>query len=212
MTLPINRQSINIFKKDNIMNILNLKKIYPNAVVGIFEVLEVELNKETWSDENKQMFLAQCAHESGYFRRFSENLNYSLEGLLKVFPKYFKYGFRDPYEYRNKPQRIANVVYANRMGNGDEKSGDGWKYRGRGLIQITGKNNYTKCLNDLGRTEPEYLETPEGAVRSAIWFWKTNLLYNEVNMNVITRRINGGFNGLEDRIQQLKKIKAIVNL
>lgn len=194
------------------MNILNLKKIYPNAVVGIFEVLEVELNKETWSDENKQMFLAQCAHESGYFRRFSENLNYSLEGLLKVFPKYFKYGFRDPYEYRNKPQRIANVVYANRMGNGDEKSGDGWKYRGRGLIQITGKNNYTKCLNDLGRTEPEYLETPEGAVRSAIWFWKTNLLYNEVNMNVITRRINGGFNGLEDRIQQLKKIKAIVNL
>lgn len=194
------------------MNILNLKKLYPNAVVGIFEVLEVELNKETWSDENKQMFLAQCAHESGYFRRFSENLNYSLEGLLKVFPKYFKYGFRDPYEYRNKPQRIANVVYANRMGNGDEKSGDGWKYRGRGLIQITGKNNYTKCLNDLGRTEPEYLETPEGAVRSAIWFWKTNLLYNEVNMNVITRRINGGFNGLEDRIQQLKKIKAIVNL
>ena len=194
------------------MNILNLKKIYPNAVVGIFEVLEVELNKETWSDENKQMFLAQCAHESGYFRRFSENLNYSLEGLLKVFPKYFKYGFRDPYEYRNKPQRIANVVYANRMGNGDEKSGDGWKYRGRGLIQITGKNNYTKCLNDLGRTEPEYLETPEGAVRSAIWFWKTNLLYNEVNMNVITRRINGSFNGLEDRIQQLKKIKAIVNL
>ena len=194
------------------MNILNLKNIYPNAVVGIFEVLEVELNKETWSDENKQMFLAQCAHESGYFRRFSENLNYSLEGLLKVFPKYFKYGFRDPYEYRNKPQRIANVVYANRMGNGDEKSGDGWKYRGRGLIQITGKNNYTKCLNDLGRTEPEYLETPEGAVRSAIWFWKTNLLYNEVNMNVITRRINGGFNGLEDRIQQLKKIKAIVNL
>ena len=194
------------------MNILNLKKIYPNAVVGIFEVLEVELNKETWSDENKQMFLAQCAHESGYFRRFSENLNYSLEGLLKVFPKYFKYGFREPYEYRNKPQRIANVVYANRMGNGDEKSGDGWKYRGRGLIQITGKNNYTKCLNDLGRTEPEYLETPEGAVRSAIWFWKTNLLYNEVNMNVITRRINGGFNGLEDRIQQLKKIKAIVNL
>lgn len=194
------------------MNILNLKKIYPNATVGIFEVLEVELSKETWSDENKQMFLAQCAHESGYFRRFSENLNYSLEGLLKVFPKYFKYGFRDPYEYRNKPQRIANVVYANRMGNGDEKSGDGWKYRGRGLIQITGKNNYTKCLNDLGRTEPEYLETPEGAVRSAIWFWKTNLLYNEVNMNVITRRINGGFNGLEDRIQQLKKIKAIVNL
>lgn len=212
MTLPINRK-VNISKRGfKTMNILNLKKIYPNAIVGIFEVLEVELNKETWSDENKQMFLAQCAHESGYFRRFSENLNYSLEGLLKVFPKYFKYGYRDPYEYRNKPQRIANVVYANRMGNGDEKSGDGWKYRGRGLIQITGKNNYTKCLNDLGRTEPEYLETPEGAVRSAIWFWKTNLLYNEVNMNVITRRINGGFNGLEDRIQQLKKIKAIVNL
>ena len=192
------------------MNILNLKKLYPNGTPGVFEVLETELNKETWSDENKMMFLAQCAHESGGFRRFSENLNYSLEGLLKVFPKYFKYGFRDPYEYRNKPQKIASVVYANRMGNGDEKSGDGWKYRGRGLIQITGKNNYTRCLNDLGRTEPEYLETVEGAVRSAIWFWKTSLLYNETSMNVITRRINGGYNGLEDRVQQLKKIRQFI--
>lgn len=189
------------------MNILNLKKLYPNATVGIFEVLETELNKETWSDDNKMKFLAQCAHESGYFRRLVENLNYSLEGLIKVFPKYFKYGFRDPYEYRNKPQKIANIVYANRLGNGNEKSGDGWKYRGRGLIQITGKANYDKCLAALGRTEPEYLETVEGAVRSAIWYWKVNLLYNEQNMNLITKRINGGYNGLEDRINQYKRIK-----
>lgn len=192
------------------MEIIKIKSLYPNAIPGIFEVLEVELNKEDWTDENKMMFIAQCAHESGYFRRLTENLNYSIEALIKVFPKYFKFGFRDPYEYKYKPEKIANVVYANRMGNGDEKSGDGWKYKGRGLIQLTGKFNYTKCLKDLGRTEPEYLETVEGAVRSAIWFWKTNFLNKEDNMTTITKRINGGTNGLQDRLNQFNRIKTFV--
>lgn len=193
------------------LNIINLKNLYPNAIPGIFEVLEVELNKEDWSDENKMMFIAQCAHESAYFRRLSENLNYSMDGLIKIFPKYFKYGYRDPYEYKYKPEKIANVVYANRLGNGSEKTGDGWRYRGRGLIQITGKYNYVKCLAALERKEPEYLETVEGAVRSAIWFWKTNFLNSLTDMKAITKRINGGLNGLTDRNNQLNRIKTLVN-
>lgn len=191
------------------MDLSKVKLLYPNAIKGLMDVLIAELNKQTWSDENKILFLAQCAHESGYFRFIKENLNYSAKGLKTIFPRYFF--TRDAMLYAYKPEKIANAVYANRMGNGDEKSGDGWKYRGRGIIQITGKTNYTKCLNSLGVTDPDYLETLEGAVKSAIWFWKANLLYNEKDMVVITKRINGGVNGLDDRKAQYRRIKGIVS-
>ena len=150
-------------------------------------------------------FLAQCAHESANFSAVRENLNYSADGLNKVFPKYFRNAGRNAQEYHRQPEKIANVVYANRMGNGDEMSGDGWRFRGRGLIQLTGRNNYTLCGNDLEvdlTEEPEYLETPEGAARSAAWFWWKNNLNAFADKNDIvgmTKRINGGTIGLEDR-------------
>jgi putative chitinase len=149
-------------------------------------------------------FLAQVAHESGNFRAVHENLNYKAEGLQKIFHKYFP-DAETANEYARQPEKIANRVYANRMGNGDEASGDGWRYCGRGLIQLTGKSNYTACGEDLDvdlHENPEYLETPEGAARSAAWFWDSrdlNDLADEKNIKEITKKINGGYIGLEER-------------
>ena len=190
------------------MNFKNIKKLYPNAVEGILDILETELNKLEWSDDNKCHFLAQCSHESGGFRRLTENLNYSVEGLKKIFPKYFR--DKNPEDYARKPEKIANLVYANRMGNGDENSGDGWRYRGRGIIQITGKNNYKMCLEDINQSDPDYLATPEGAVLSAIWFWKKNFLDKEYNIITITKRVNGSVNGLGDRTNHYNRISKAI--
>ena len=150
-------------------------------------------------------FLAQCAHESGNFRTVKENLNYKAEGLRKIFPKYFK--DVDPTDYAHNPQKIANRVYANRMGNGDEASGDGFRFCGRGLIQLTGKTNYKTCSEWLEidfLDDTTWLETPEGASWSAGWFWDSrdlNALADNGDIKTITKRINGGFIGLEDRTE-----------
>lgn len=152
-------------------------------------------------------FLAQIAHESGNFRQTKENLNYSADGLNRIFPKYFKNAGRDANAYARNPEAIANVVYSNRMGNGDEASGDGWAFRGRGLIQLTGRTNYEHCGQALEVdliSEPEWLETPEGASWSAAWFWDSrdlNPLADAGDIRMITKRINGGFIGLDDRIK-----------
>lgn len=149
-------------------------------------------------------FLAQVAHESGGFNFTKENLNYSADGLQKVFGKYFP-NADTATAYARQPEKIANKVYANRMGNGDEASGDGYKYCGRGLIQLTGKNNYTKYAAAVKKELTEavsYLETPAGAVSSAGWFWSTNNLNDYADKGDIigmTKRINGGTNGLDDR-------------
>ena len=151
-------------------------------------------------------FVAQCAHESGSFVFIEENLNYRAASLRKVFPKYFPTDELAA-QYANKPQMIANRVYANRMGNSDEASGDGWRYRGRGLIQLTGKDNYTFFAGSLqiGLDEAvEYLATFEGAAQSACFFWENNNLNRFADANDVkglTRAINGGFIGLEDRIK-----------
>ena len=151
-------------------------------------------------------FLAQCAHESGGFKFLKENLNYKAESLLKVFPKYFK-TLDEAKKYEKQPQKIANKIYGGRMGNGDESSGDGFKYCGRGLIQLTGKNNYTmfaKSLEMSVEDVPEYLETFEGAVQSACFFWETNnlnVLADKGDILNMTKKINGGTIGLEDRIK-----------
>jgi putative chitinase len=151
-------------------------------------------------------FVAQCAHESGGFLFLTENLNYKADSLMKVFPKYFP--TRDlANAYAKQPAKIANRVYANRMGNGDEASGDGFKYRGRGLIQLTGKTNYSWFAASLEITPEEaaeYTQTFEGAAQSACWFWETNKLNVEADAGDIkkmTRKINGGFIGLDDRIK-----------
>jgi putative chitinase len=149
-------------------------------------------------------FLSQVAHESGGFNFVKENLNYSAEGLTKIFHKYFP-TLESAQPYARKPQMIANRVYANRMGNGPEESGDGYMFCGRGLIQLTGRNNYTKLANDLGISVEEtvaYLETPNGAVSSAGWFWDNNQLNDYCDKGdfiTLTKRINGGTIGLADR-------------
>ena len=149
-------------------------------------------------------FIAQCAHESGNFVFIKENLNYKAASLRKVFPKYFPTDVQAA-EYANKPERIANRVYANRMGNGNEASGDGYRYCGRGLIQLTGKDNYTFFAGSLSISEAdasEYLATFEGAAQSACWFWEQNnlnRLADAGDIKGLTRAINGGYIGLEDR-------------
>ena len=158
-------------------------------------------------------FLAQVGHESGGFNAVKENLNYGAKGLRGTFPKYFPTD-EIATEYERQPEKIANRVYANRMGNGDEASGDGFKYRGRGLIQLTGCNNYTAFAGDIGLSLDEtidYLETYEGAAMSAAWFWwKNNLndLADSEDMLNLTKRINGGTIGLQDRIHHFEIAKG----
>ena len=150
-------------------------------------------------------FLAQVAHESARLSALEENLNYSAEALIKVFPRYFP-TLRAAASYARQPQKIASKVYANRLGNGDEASGEGWKYRGRGLIQITGADNYRACGNALGIDfigSPEKLTLPRPAAFSAVWFWahrNLNALADHGDMVAITKAINGGTNGIQDRL------------
>lgn len=154
-------------------------------------------------------FVAQCAHESGGFKVLKENLNYKAASLRKIFPKYFPDdAIANQYaSLPNKQEAIANRVYANRMGNGDEASGDGFRYCGRGLIQLTGKENYSWFAASLEMDPedvPEYLGTFEGAVQSACWFWESNNLNqwaDKGDILTLTKRINGGTIGLEDRIK-----------
>ena len=154
-------------------------------------------------------FIAQCAHESGNFMVLQENLNYRAPTLRKLFSKYFP---DDAIAQRyasmpNKQEAIANRIYANRMGNGPEESGDGYKYRGRGLIQLTGRDNYSwfaASLEISADEAAEYLGTFEGAAQSACWFWETNKLNqwaDKGDIVTLTKRINGGTIGLDDRIK-----------
>jgi putative chitinase len=162
-------------------------------------------------------FFGQCAHESGGFKVFSENLNYSDKGLNGIFKKYFP-TIASTAGYARKPEKIANKVYANRMGNGPESSGDGFKYRGRGPIQLTGKDNYTAFSASVGR--PDVLTNPdivagELAFESALWFFKKNNLFAIADKGVtdavitqITKRVNGGTHGLDDRLKKTKQFFA----
>ncbi len=170
-------------------------------------------------DTNKRiaLFIAQCGHESAGWKLFEENLNYSAEGLNVVFPKYFKNAQRDAQEYHRQPEKIANVVYANRMGNGDIESGDGWYFRGRGPIQLTGLNNYQDFSIysgiDVQFNSSLVTKDKKIALLSAIWYWnKHNLNYyaDRSDINECTRIINGGYNGLEDRISHYNKVLEIL--
>ena len=152
-------------------------------------------------------FLAQTSCESAYFSKIEENLNYSAQGLVTTFSKRFP-TLASAEPYARQPERIANKVYANRMGNGDEVSGDGWRYRGRGLIQLTGKQTYQQYADSIKKSLADtviYLGTTEGATASAGWFWTLNALNKYVDNNDfvgLTKHINGGTNGLDIRQQQ----------
>lgn len=153
-------------------------------------------------------FLAQCAHESGGFTAIKENLNYRPQTLVTLFKKYFDLDTATRYcAMPNKQEAIANRIYASRMGNSDEASGDGYRYCGRGLIQLTGKDNYTRYAQSTEQTveeASEHLTTFEGCVQSAAWFWEANNLNQYADSGDIltmTKRINGGTIGLEDRVK-----------
>jgi putative chitinase len=159
-------------------------------------------------------FISQCAHESNNFRSLEENLNYSADALVRVFPRYFGAGKRDAAAYARNPEKIANYVYMDqfrtaKMGNVNE--GDGWRFRGRGLKQLTGRDNYTRFGKFVGMTAEqaaEYVATEKGAIESACWFWDTNKLNTIADTDdvvLMTRRINGGNIGLEDRQQRYNR-------
>ena len=159
--------------------------------------------------ERVSAFVAQCAHESADFTILSENLNYSAKGLNGVFHKYFP-TLESAQPYERKPEAIANVIYANRMGNGDTASGDGYKYRGRGPIQLTGKANYQAFATDFFEDPETVMDDPDlvtddipTSLYSALWFWNKNKLNTYADSNdlvTLTKRINGGTIGLEERI------------
>jgi putative chitinase len=163
-------------------------------------------------------FLAQCAHESGNFKVVTENLNYGAKGLLTTFKKYFPTEAKAK-EYERKPEKIANLVYANRMGNGPENSGDGFKYRGRGYIQLTGKVNYVafdKVVADDTVINPDLVAT-KYPLLSAAWFWNSRTLNmladkgaTELEIAAITRKVNGGKIGLVDRIEHFKEFYGLL--
>jgi putative chitinase len=159
-------------------------------------------------------FFSQVGEESVFFTHTIENLNYSAAGLLATFHTHFT--TVEAAVYQHNPQMIANRVYANRLGNGNEASGDGWRYKGRGLIQITGKNNYTAFATDIGMdlsTVPVYLETPEGATMSAGWFWDKNDLNTFADKHdivTLTRHVNGGTNGLSQRQEIFNRATGII--
>jgi putative chitinase len=192
------------FKKEHLASMIGKNPYLDYWYDALYQILP-EYNINT--PQRVAAFIAQCAHESGNFRFLRENLNYRAESLTKTFKKYFP-TLESAQPYARKPQMIANKVYANRMGNGDEASGDGFRYLGRGLIQLTGKNNYTFFAASVGIENMdecvEYLGTFEGAVQSACFFWensKLNQWADSGDILTLTKRINGGTIGLEDRIK-----------
>jgi putative chitinase len=192
------------FKKEHLASMIGENPYLDYWYDALYQILpEYSIN----TPERVAAFIAQCAHESGNFRFLQENLNYRAESLTKTFKKYFP-TLESARPYARNPQKIANKVYANRMGNGDEASGDGFRYLGRGLIQLTGKNNYTFFAASVGIEDMdecvEYLGTFEGAVQSACFFWENSNLNqwaDKGDILTLTKRINGGTIGLEDRIK-----------
>jgi putative chitinase len=193
-----------------------LKGHIPQSVID--SIPEVASKFEINTPLRVAHFLAQCGHESGGFKLTQENLNYSAKGLLGIFPKYFDAGTAAAYE--RKPEKIANVVYANRMGNGDKTSGEGWKFHGRGYIQLTGKENYTAFTKSIGEdciANPD-LVASKYALASAAWFFSKNGLHKladggsgDDTVTKITKRVNGGTIGLPDRIKHFKEYYSLLS-
>jgi putative chitinase len=198
-------------KTKNSMNLPAIKSLLPESIFN--RLPEVIKRYEINTPKRLAHFISQCGHESGGFKVFTENLNYSAEGLLKTFPKYFN--AETAAAYARKPERIANKVYANRMSNGNEESGDGWKFRGRGCIQLTGRANYTAYDQAVPENVLENPDLVAGALAldSAGWFWKTNGL-NKIadagDVTAVTKRVNGGTHGLADRQSRYSALIALL--
>jgi putative chitinase len=187
-------EQLNDFFEDTNEDVIEKYVEFLNEVMEFYEIN---------TPQRISMFLAQVGHESGGLRTIKENLNYSADRLKVIFPKYFR-GV-DTAPFAKNPQKIANRVYANRMGNGDEASGDGYRYCGRGLIQLTGKSNYNAFAQDMNMSleeATEWLNDAEGACWSAGWFWDSrelNQWADKGDVVTVTKKINGGTIGLEDR-------------
>ncbi len=197
------------------MKLDKLKLRIPNHVLDELLIVMKDYNINTINKLSN--FLGQVAHESGNFKFTVENLNYSAEGLLKVFPKYFSKDIAAI--AARKPEVIANIVYSNRMGNGDRASGDGWKYRGRGYLMLTGKVNYKAFGDYIGKDllkEPDLVAT-KYALTVAGWYFETKRLWHiadrgidEETIKIISRRVNGGLIGISDRISKTKVIHSFL--
>jgi len=198
------------------MNVDKLKGHIPDSVIaqipGVVDKFEIN------TPLRLAHFLAQCGHESGGFKAVSENLNYGAAGLQSIFKKYFT--AESAKEYERKPEKIANIVYANRMGNGNQASGEGYKFRGRGFIQLTGKDNYTsfdKVVEDDIIANPELVAT-KYPLLSAAWFFHKNGLHKIADegatddvVTKVTKRVNGGTIGLPDRIKHFNEYNNLLN-
>jgi putative chitinase len=167
------------------------------------------------TNNQKAMFIGQASHESGNFRLLEENLNYKAATLMRIWPKRFP-NLEKANEYAGNPKKIANSVYSSRMGNRDENSGDGWRFRGRGIFQITGHSNVFHAGKALGVDfvkDPDLIATPKYAALTAGWFWDTHKLNppaDALDFNKITRTINGGLIGQEDRIKHVQQALAVL--
>jgi putative chitinase len=188
----------------------------PEADAWADAALEILPKYEINTPNRVAGFFAQCGHESAGFKVLEENLHYRAETLDKIFPKYFKNAGRDANAYAKQPEKIANVVYASRMGNGDTASGDGYRFRGRGVIQLTGRDNYTNFGKTIGMTAEQvidYVTTKKGALESACWYWNSrniNAACDADDITKMTKLINGGTIGLEDRTKHYHEALAIL--
>jgi putative chitinase len=197
----------------------HLKKILPkNPYVDHWyrDLSQLLPDYEINTPQRIAAFLAQCSHESGDFIWLQENLNYKPETLMKLFGSHFPGGMAEAQTFAHQPEKIANRIYGGRMGNGPDATGDGWKHCGRGLIQVTGRDNYAWFAASLQITPDEaseYMQTFEGAAQSACWFWETNNLNQYADNGdfvTMTKKINGGTIGLDDRTARFKRIMSIL--
>ena len=196
----------------SLANTLAKLKISVDWVEPLDEVFHrYEIN----TPERQAAFIGQCAHESMNFTRLEENMNYSAEGLMKTWPSRFP-TLESAKPYHRNPEKIANKVYAGRMGNGPEETGEGWLYHGRGLIQLTGKDNYTLAGDALNMDfihSPDYALVPKYAALTAGWFWNKRNLNKEADakdFTGMTKKINGGTIGLDDRIAHIKHAQEVL--
>jgi putative chitinase len=197
------------------MNLNNLKGHIPDSVIA--QIPDTAAKFNITNTLRLAHFLAQCGHESGGFKAVSENLNYGAAGLQSIFKKYFT--AQTAAEYQRKPEKIGNIVYANRMGNGNQASGDGYKFRGRGYIQLTGKDNYTsfdKTVEDDILANPDLVAT-KYPLSSAAFFFNKNGLWaicdkgaDDATVTAVTKRVNGGTIGLADRIKHFKEYHKLL--
>jgi putative chitinase len=199
--------------KDHIIHILHGNA---DAAAWADAALEILPKYEINTANRIAGFFAQCGHESMNFTVLSENLNYRAETLEKLFSKYFSKAGRNAVDYAKQPEKIANVIYASRMGNGDTASGDGYRFRGRGVIQLTGRDNYTAFGLSIGWMAIdviEYVQTKKGALESACWYWNSRNINAACDANDIvrmTKLVNGGTIGLEDRKKHYEQALAVL--